>query len=268
MQGIEPRGAVLDPAAAAAAFAIARHPPGAALAPFVRHYWFLRWDLRERPPHRQGTLAVPAVNAVVEADTDSVSGVWTRRFDRTLTDRGAVFGVLFRPAGFWPFARRSMHVYTDRAVRFGEVFAGDVAAVRAVAFGEGSDAAVIEALEAFLLAEGPQRSAEAEQAGGWVDYVERNAAIGRAEALADAMSVSLRTLQRGLRRFVGVGPKQVIRRYRLLEASARLGRGEALDQTELALRLGYADQAHFVRDFAAVVGRPPGRYGAAQRGNR
>ncbi len=36
------------------------------------------------------------------------------------------------------------------------------------------------------------------------------------------------------------------------------GDGDDVDLAALALDLGYFDQAHFVRDFEAVVGRPPG----------
>ncbi|MCA9495162.1 MAG: AraC family transcriptional regulator, partial [Myxococcales bacterium] len=101
--------------------------------------------------------------------------------------------------------------------------------------------------------------------GRWARMAEADPALGRAEALAEAAGVSLRTLQRGFRRHVGWGPKQVLRRHRLLEASHRLAHGETVDLAELALRLGYADQAHLARDFADAVGRPPGRYAAAQR---
>lgn len=258
---LEPRGAVLDPAAAARAMRLTRHPPGPALAPFVRHYWFIRWDLTGAPPHRQSTLTLPAVNMVVEGDNDSVSGVWTRRFDRVLEGRGAVYGALFRPAGFYAFYGRPMHLLTDRTVRIADVLGGDPEALRR----GGDDEAMVRAYDAFLGGLEPRWTPEAAEAEGWVDRVAREPAIGRAEALAEAVGVGLRTLQRGLRTYVGVGPKQLIRRYRLLEASARLARGEDVDQAALALSLGYADQAHFNRDFGAAVGRPPGRYRADQR---
>ena len=34
---------------------------------------------------------------------------------------------------------------------------------------------------------------------------------------------------------------------------------------ELAALLGYADQAHFTRDFSRVTGTTPGRFAAAHR---
>ncbi len=83
------------------------------------------------------------------------------------------------------------------------------------------------------------------------------------EAIARRHAVSTRTLQRLFRRHVGVGPKWVLRRYRLQEAAEQLAAGERSDWTRLALDLGYFDHAHFIRDFRAVVGRSPSEYEAA-----
>ena len=51
----------------------------------------------------------------------------------------------------------------------------------------------------------------------------------------------------------------MIQRYRLFEAAERLTSGEA-DGAMLAQELGYFDQAHFIRDFKAMVGKPPQAY--------
>jgi AraC-like DNA-binding protein len=69
-----------------------------------------------------------------------------------------------------------------------------------------------------------------------------------------------RMLQRLFNEYVGVGPKWVINRYRLHEAIERLAGDPPKDWTQLALELGYFDQAHFIRDFKALVGRPPAAY--------
>lgn len=50
---------------------------------------------------------------------------------------------------------------------------------------------------------------------------------------------------------------------RLHEAAGRADDGEPVDWAALARDLGYADQAHLTRDFAATIGVPPSRY--AQR---
>jgi AraC-like DNA-binding protein len=40
----------------------------------------------------------------------------------------------------------------------------------------------------------------------------------------------------------------------------------AADLAGLALDLGYADQAHFIRDFKRLVGRPPAGYARSIQG--
>ncbi len=58
----------------------------------------------------------------------------------------------------------------------------------------------------------------------------------------------------------GASPKWVIRRYRLHELVERLKAGEALNGAQMALDLGYSDQAHLINDFRSIVGYSPSRY--------
>lgn len=89
----------------------------------------------------------------------------------------------------------------------------------------------------------------------------RNAPAGtRVEDLADRQGVSPRTLQRLFRRYLGVTRKWVLQRYRHHDAAERIAAGEAGDLARLALDLGYFDQAHFIKDFGALVGRTPAEY--------
>jgi AraC-like DNA-binding protein len=52
----------------------------------------------------------------------------------------------------------------------------------------------------------------------------------------------------------------VILRSRIHDATDRLADGGAVKWTELALELGYFDQAPFNRDFKAIVGVAPAKY--------
>jgi hypothetical protein len=62
-------------------------------------------------------------------------------------------------------------------------------------------------------------------------------------------AMSPRSLQRLFRRYVGVSPKWVLRRYQLHEAAERIAEGRDGGAAATAPELGYFDQAHFVRDF-------------------
>jgi len=85
--------------------------------------------------------------------------------------------------------------------------------------------------------------------------------IVRVEQIVALSKLSQRALQRLFREYVGVSPKWVLQRYRLLEAAERLAAGET-DGARVAHELGYFDQAHFIRDFKAIVGRSPGAFSA------
>ena len=78
--------------------------------------------------------------------------------------------------------------------------------------------------------------------------------------------MNTRALQRLFAKYVGVSPKWVIQRYRLHEAAEQLASGAPISHSELALTLGYSDQAHFTRDFKAMVGTSPAAYARQARG--
>ena len=80
----------------------------------------------------------------------------------------------------------------------------------------------------------------------------------RVSDLMQAVPLGQRQLERLFRHQVGLTPKQFgrIQRVALVRGELRVG-GSLLDT---ALACGYADQAHFIHDFKAVVGMTPGQY--------
>jgi AraC-like DNA-binding protein len=98
---------------------------------------------------------------------------------------------------------------------------------------------------------------------GVVDHIERDRSIVRVDDLAARLATSTRGLQRLFNDHVGLGPKWVINRCRILEAAelaASAAPAAPPDWAALAAELGYSDQAHLVRDFTSAVGTPPDRY--------
>ena len=67
-------------------------------------------------------------------------------------------------------------------------------------------------------------------------------------------------MQRLFSEYVGIGPRWVIQRLRLLDAAAAAHAGEPTDWAALAVALGFSDQSHLIRVFTAVVGTAPGAY--------
>ncbi len=252
--------------AASGRFEHERFGPSPALEPFVAHYWAVRWDLRGQPPRVVETLPHPCVHIVFERGTAQVAGVPTRIFRRELYGEDRVFGIKFRPAAFRPLLGAPLSRITDRVVELDAVLGDSSGAARAILSEPEPRASVLLAEELLRL----RLPAMPPAIAAMRDLVERLAtdpSITRVEQAAALAGMEIRQLQRHFRDAVGVSPKRVIRRYRMHEAAARLAGAEAPELAALAIELGYYDQAHFARDFKAIVGCSPGDYLAKGRGD-
>jgi AraC-like DNA-binding protein len=254
---------ILHPEAGLEHFRLMRVAPSAAVARFVDRYWLTSWSLPAGQRHEQDVLVHPVVNVVFEPEGATVGGVRRERFTRALTGEGRVLGVMFRPAGFRPFLGRPMSTLTDTAVPLSTVLPGASGLERAVAaaLADGAPEAEVASLADAALAERlPSNRQPSEDTTVWAEQIATDRELRRVDDVADLAGVSVRALQRRFADHVGIGPKWMIRRYRLYEAAERVARQEELDWAALAADLGYADQSHLVRDFTAAVGEPPGRY--------
>jgi AraC-like DNA-binding protein len=251
---------VLRQALAAERLMLARHGPCAALEPFVDFIWVLRWDLRGQEPHAQTVLPHPNVNLGFEATGAGIFGVDRRLFTRTLSGRGKALGVRFRPGGFRPFWRAPVSQLTDRVVPAIQRFGPAAEHARKLVMDAGPDAEMAARAEALLMAALPEPDPVADQAAGLVALITGDPGLRRVDQLAELSGLSARSLQRLFADYVGVSPKWVMRRSRLHEAALRADSGDPVDWGQLAIDLGYADQAHLTRDFTATLGISPTRY--------
>jgi AraC-like DNA-binding protein len=254
---------VLRPALAAERFSLARNGPCAALAPFVDFTWILRWDLRGQEPHEQTILPHPNVNLGFETTGAGIFGVDRKLFTRTLSGQGKALGVRFRPGGFRPFWHAPVSQLTDRVIPAMQLFGLAAEHTRKLIMDADTDAEMIAQAEALLTAVLPQPDPATDRAAELVALVIADPGLRRVDQLAEASGQSARGLQRLFSDYVGVSPKWVMRRSRLHEAALRADSGDPLDWAQLAIDLGYADQAHLSRDFAATLGVSPTRYAPA-----
>jgi AraC-like DNA-binding protein len=224
----------------------------------------------------------------------TLHGVPTRRFSRTLRGRGRAFGIKLRPAALRAFTRTpaaSAADFTDRRAPISDLF-GRTAATRALtralcdATTTPTITDAIALAEPFLLARATPLLPHVAALRDLVERIEHDHTIRRAAHAARILGCDERALQRRFHTHVGVGAKAVIQRYRLMEAVEQLkplfhsnSNSNSLSNSHsnsnshahsralaaLAADLGYADQAHFSRDFAAVIGQTPRAYAAATR---
>jgi AraC-like DNA-binding protein len=239
---------------------VSRHNPSSALAHCIAYYWMVSWDLRGRPPHLQETLPHPNIYLVFENNRLTVGGVSTSKFTRLLAEKSFAFGVKFRPGGFRPFLNSPASSLTDRIVAANYIFGAAGDALEAALVSSCGEDAMVDAVEAFFLRRVPKPDENVELADRLVGQILHQPQIRTVDDLADQTGISKRSLQRLFREYVGVPPKWVIRRYRLHELIERLEAGDPLDWPDLALELGYFDQAHLINDFRAITGYSPADY--------
>lgn len=242
---------------------IFRYPPTPELGPLVRRYWIPVWSV---PPGReapQRVLQYPVCLVVITPDYARFYGVTSGLSVTTLTGDGWAVGVMLTPAAGRIVARRSVAAFTDGHTDLADVLddaAALGAAVRAAMSPDPrsprSHRAAIAAFEAEF-----RRFLPVDPEGELIDrvvaFVEDHPDVLRVEQVRDEFGLSERALQRLVHRRIGLTPKWLIQRRRLQEAATRLRRRDA-PLADVAALLGYADQPHFARDFARVVGMTPG----------
>jgi AraC-like DNA-binding protein len=250
--------AIVGPNQAGRRFTVERLPPRASLAEFVDYHWLVRWDVPA--PHRQQVVPQPRVHLAAEGGRLLVHGVSQKPFFRTLEGAGHVLGAAFHPGGFRPLLRSGVGRISGSVRPAADLLGADDRPVAARILGGHDGAEMVEALEEYLAGIGPEPDPTGRRVTELVAEAERQARITRAELLAAEAGMSLRSLQRLFAEYVGVGPKWVIQRFRILDAVAAAHSGAVTDWATLARELGFSDQAHLTRVFTQVVGTPPAAY--------
>lgn len=241
-------------------FRHARHFPSDDLQYFIEHFWMVSWDLRDQEPHLAETLPYPSVHLTIEKEKAEVRGVMRGRFTRLLEGQGRVFGVKFKPGAFFPFWKSPVSQLSDKAIPVQKIFgAASEPFVQAVR-NENDEAKRIAIAEEFLRERLPDLDENITLINRIIEAVIADRAILQVDALVAMFGLNKRAMQRLFSQYVGVSPKWVIKRYRLHEAVDQLANGRIVDWPSLALELGYFDQAHFIKDFKALVGKSPAEY--------
>jgi AraC-like DNA-binding protein len=255
------------------AFKLQLFEPHLELKPWIEYYWAVEWDLGN-DQFVQTVITNPTIDLSFEHDpltngSDAgvfVTGVVPRSYRRILRGRGDVFAIHFHPAMFRSWWGESVKSLTGKTERLGSGQRAWEAAANALlpTLIVSPNETRVKLIDAFLLEHRPSQDAMGEDIRDLVLAARHERGFWETNALSRKRGVSVRTNQRQFLEYVGTSPKWVIQRYRIQAAmdilDAERSSGEAGDLTQLALDLGYFDQAHFSRDFRNVTGYAPNNY--------
>lgn len=235
--------------------------PSADLSAFVEHFWLVDWRLANAPAQTVETLPHPSVHMVFEHGKPAeLIGVHKRRFTRTLTGNGGIFGVKFRPGGFYPLWQRPVIELVDRRLPLSIAFGHDGKRLAQAIAETAGDEQRMQLVETFLRQRLPEPDTNIALVERIAASVMNDPSLFTVTELAAKFELNTRALQRLFQRYVGISPKWMIQRYRLHDALMLLTADSEPNWSVFALTLGYSDQAHFIRDFKALIGRTPVDY--------
>ncbi|MDO9455962.1 helix-turn-helix transcriptional regulator [Nocardioides sp.] len=264
------RAGILRPEEFAQHVSMKRTETATGLAPWVEYHWTLAWDLPAGTTYPSAVIPHPAANLSVEhgagrAEADGevvlVTGVTTRRFEVAIRGSGWVHGVKLRPGGLVALTGTDAKALTDRTVPAKDVLP---VAVHDALDGLRPGTPAPEATEvacaalATLVPTGPDPAYD--ELLGLVEDMLADRTLLRVDEVAERHGLSKRALERLFARYVGVGPKWVLARYRMHDVVTALDGGYDGSLADLAADYGWFDQAHFGRDFTALVGVTPSDY--------
>jgi AraC-like DNA-binding protein len=230
------------------------------LAPFVSHYWVMRWQVPEgKRFHPVEVLSQPVAHIFITATDASVYSVINGMFDYEARGTGAIAGITFRPGGFRTFLGKSMDTLTGERMPLAAVFSENTAQIDSDILSQ-QDEHIVAALEKLLRTKPLQADPNVAFMGAIVDAIQADETLSTVEAVAKKFHKSERMLQHLFKSYIGVGVKWVIIRTRLLEAVKQAYAAGHPDWATITADLGYSSQAHFINDFKRVVGTSPAQF--------
>jgi AraC-like DNA-binding protein len=244
-----------------------RFAPSPDLSDLVRRYWVPVWSLPAGTSTVQRVLQYPVCLLVVADSYATFVGPSTGLSTRELSGSGWALGTMLQPAAGALLLGGPVSAVTDRTLPLdglpllaGSTLVRDVRAVLAPAPDDPArqrDAAgQVEQLLRTLL----PVDEEGRLVNAVVEHVEQDRDVLSVREISERFGLGERSLQRLTARRIGLTPKWLVQRRRLHEAAELLRAEDPPDLSQLALQLGYADQAHFGRDFRTVTGLTPGRF--------
>jgi AraC-like DNA-binding protein len=234
----------------------------------VHCFWFLRGNFRTQAPQAivsDGRLEIILHLAQPFSRTDAigrrtqqaealVSGQLTAPIYVSGNGDGDVIGIRFRTASAACVLRSPLADLTDRVEPLDDVSRSLAAGLLAAARRHHGPEQRVQSLARVL---GGRLVAPPDRLAGLATHALANPMGGRIESVARALGTTPRTLERRLTIATGLRPATLRRVMRFRRAFGMLERTPRGSWTRIAVRSGYSDQAHLIRDFRQFAGAAP-----------
>lgn len=247
--------------------------PLPSLARYVKCYWTLSIDGLDKPGEPEtvfpdGCLEVVFnfaerfrrfhLNGEIELQPSAIVVGQMRRFVK-IQPTGTVdlFGVRFQTAGAYHFFKCGLSELTGKIVELDAVIGPNRRHLDERIRSAPTTEDRVAIIEGILLNSIKAQTSSEGLVEAVKEHIVQNDGVVSIYKTAREFGVSQRQLERYFRQLVGVSPKFYSRiiRFQSIVAANQFQRGD--DLCELALKFGYYDQPHFIREFSEFAGKSP-----------
>lgn len=249
--------------------------PSPQLAPYVACYWTITREHGEAADKIRvlpdgcmdaifdlsgGLAPLGVARAANPRPTAFITGVSSTPEVIALPKSPLIAGIRFKPGGAVPFLDIPASEIAEKSVDLDSVlpnFSQLAISLTGDAETPGEMAQIMDRLlleRLHLLPDTDNMTAFA------VSAMTRNNNYQRVDALVQDMGISQKKLERAVKHHAGMTPKRLGRTTRFVSAIRSLHAAPCRPLADLALDLGFTDQAHFNRDFKSMAGLTPTRW--------
>jgi AraC-like DNA-binding protein len=250
---------ILDPTHSGQYYSLKTYQPPEQLSLFIDHYWVLRWDIPAGILFTAEAIPSPYINLTLMREGATITGVTTGKYTYNITGSGTIIGAKFKVGGYYPFSKRSASEITGKVIPAVSIFETATDSVNKKALSADTDNEALQLLEGILLHATPQYDSALKLIDTIITEIKAGEHASTA-SIAIKHQLTERRLQEMFQKYVGVGPKWTLLRYRLLTATLLAAKPAKQNWTDIALELGYTDQSHFINDFKRIIGKTPKQY--------
>lgn len=253
------------------------YPTSAALSPFVVCFWTTTGDV---PAQGTYTCTPSGYTDILFATGDArpllledgrfigtpehmLNGLWTR--PALVGSHGPIgrFGIRFKPEVFIQLFGLPMSGMENATLAVDDVFGTDMRELTARIQEAPGTAERIVLAEGFVHELLQRRMPRQHYLGAALDLLRGSGGRMSTAMLSERVHVSPRQLQRTFTEQLGISPKLYARLVRFNQAARLVRQHAAPSWLDITYDCGYADQAHFIREYKEFAGVTPAR--AAQQ---
>jgi len=187
-----------------------------------------------------------------------VTGMHRSSYIIDTRQQSAIMGVHFKPGGIWRLLGIPAHELSDARVEMQALFGADACELMDRLMHTSSLHERLRTVDAALCA---RRCKNIHPAVIWAAaQISRYPSTSRVTELAEEAGLSMRRFGELFTMQIGVGPKSFLRLQRFHATLHRIHMAGTPDWCDVAGNMGYADQAHMIREFREFSGLTPAAY--------